>query len=423
MREVLGMKNKYLKNLNRIEFVVTMACTGHCKHCSEGEHCSNGEHIDGDVAAQAISDICQQYQIESVMTFGGEPLLYPEVVCKIHETARKYNIPQRDLITNGFFSKNIDRINEVAAMLAKSGVSYIMLSVDAFHQENIPIEYVKAFAQAAIKEGINIQAHPAWLVSTEDDNCYNLQTRAILEEFHAMGVTASDGNIIFPSGNAKKYLAKYFDGEADPVSPYEDDPKDVQSVSFSPNGDVLQGNIYRHNIMDILDSYIPCPEFTTKSFTFRLVQEGDSKSLFRCYNDKKAVSYMNDDNCDFGFFVETEEKMRETIVYWLDFYRMQAFTRFAIVLTDTGEAVGTVEGFCGDTGVLRVDIESDFEKESYLSEIFNMAAQHFKELFGNEYLVTKAVSEAVNRRNALTKSGWDYINQYREYDDYYKLKL
>ena len=37
--------NKYLKNLNRIEFVVTMACTGKCKHCSQGEHRSS-ENID-----------------------------------------------------------------------------------------------------------------------------------------------------------------------------------------------------------------------------------------------------------------------------------------------------------------------------------------------------------------------------------------
>lgn len=28
--------NEYIKNLNRIEFVVTRACTGKCKHCSEG---------------------------------------------------------------------------------------------------------------------------------------------------------------------------------------------------------------------------------------------------------------------------------------------------------------------------------------------------------------------------------------------------
>lgn len=37
--------NKYLKNLNRIEFVVTMACSGRCKHCSQENHISN-EHID-----------------------------------------------------------------------------------------------------------------------------------------------------------------------------------------------------------------------------------------------------------------------------------------------------------------------------------------------------------------------------------------
>ncbi len=29
--------NKYIKNINRVEFVITNACNGHCKHCSEGE--------------------------------------------------------------------------------------------------------------------------------------------------------------------------------------------------------------------------------------------------------------------------------------------------------------------------------------------------------------------------------------------------
>ena len=98
--------NKYMKNLNRIEFVVTMACTGRCRHCSEGEHISKGEHIDGEVAAKAVRDICESYAIESIMTFGGEPLLHPEVVCKIHAAAKESGIPKRDLITNGFFSKD-----------------------------------------------------------------------------------------------------------------------------------------------------------------------------------------------------------------------------------------------------------------------------------------------------------------------------
>ena len=118
--------NKYIKVLNRIEFVITSACTGRCKHCSQGEHLSNGEHIDGDVAAKAVHEICDAYNIQSLMTFGGEPLLYPEAVCKIHAAAKESGIPQRDLITNGFFTRDKQRIEEVAHMLAESGVNKVL---------------------------------------------------------------------------------------------------------------------------------------------------------------------------------------------------------------------------------------------------------------------------------------------------------
>lgn len=99
--------NEYVKNLNRIEFVVTMACTGRCKHCSEGDHDSGTGHIDADAAANAVCDVCKNYKIESLMTFGGEPLLYPDVVCKIHRAAKEMGIPKRDLITNGFFQRTV----------------------------------------------------------------------------------------------------------------------------------------------------------------------------------------------------------------------------------------------------------------------------------------------------------------------------
>jgi len=248
--------NKYMKNLNRIEFVVTMACTGRCRHCSEGEHISKGEHIDGEVAAKAVRDICESYAIESIMTFGGEPLLHPEVVCKIHAAAKESGIPKRDLITNGFFSKDKKRIKEVAHMLAESGVNKILLSVDAFHQETIPMEPVTFFAECVKKEGLNIRINPAWLVSKEDENPYNIKTKEILREFEPMGIQTADGNIIFPSGNAKKYLSEYFDENKEYVNPYEENPRDVHTICFNPNGDVLNGNVNRDSIMDIIDSYV-----------------------------------------------------------------------------------------------------------------------------------------------------------------------
>ena len=249
--------NAYLKNLNRIEFVVTMACTGKCRHCQEGDHIGRTGHIDGDIAAEAVRKVCGKYPIRSLMTFGGEPLLYPDVVCKIHKTAAELGIPKRQVITNGFFSKKTERIEEVARALADSGVNDLLLSADAFHQETIPLEPVKFFAGCTTGSGIPVRLSPAWLVSREDDNPYNIRTREILREFEALQIPVGPGNVIFPSGNALKYLAEYFDENADRSTPYDEDPENIRSLSFAENGDVLNGNVYEKDILDILEAYRP----------------------------------------------------------------------------------------------------------------------------------------------------------------------
>lgn len=254
MVERKNLMNKYLKNLNRIEFVVTMACTGKCKHCSQGEH-KTSENIDKVLAADAVRRIAEEYKIESVMTFGGEPLLFYETVCEIHKAARDMNIPQRQLITNGYFSKDTDKIKLVAEKLIKSGVNEILISVDAFHQETIPLEYVKTFAKAIIETDVKIQVHPAWLVSAEDDNLYNNKTREILKEFVQMGIETSEGNVIYPSGNALKYFAEYFDLSKKEKNPYQEDPENIRAICFSANGDVLGGNIYKQDIREVLANY------------------------------------------------------------------------------------------------------------------------------------------------------------------------
>lgn len=107
----------------------------------------------------------------------------------------------------------------------------------------------------------------------------------------------------------------------------------------------------------------------------------------------------------------------------LDFYKRQCIIRFSIVDNQTGKAVGTIEGFGGETRVLCADIGSEYEKEAYLSEIFVFAKDNFKEIFGNEYLVTKAISKAAERRKALEGNEWEDINKYKEYQYYYKVKL
>ena len=112
------------------------------------------------------------------------------------------------------------------------------------------------FLTEAVSLGIPTRLQPAYLADRTDDNPYNRKTREILDSLADLGVPKSDGNLVFPEGNAKKYLSEYFTGE--PVAnPYTEDPCDVKCISFSPNGDVLGGNIYKNGIMEIIENYIP----------------------------------------------------------------------------------------------------------------------------------------------------------------------
>ncbi len=248
--------NRYLRNLNRIEFVVTNACTGKCKHCSQGEH-NGSEKINGIAAADAVRKIAREYNIKSVMTFGGEPLLCPETVYEIHKAAMEMDIPKRQLITNGFSGKDLDKISFVAEQIIGSGVNEVLLSVDAFHQETIPVDYVIAFAECIFASGVVLKAHPAWLVSPESDNYYNNLTRKILDKFNNIGIETGEGNIVFPSGNALKYFKEYFDLNKETKNPYQENPRDIRAICFSANGDILGKNIYNQDIIEILENYIP----------------------------------------------------------------------------------------------------------------------------------------------------------------------
>ena len=219
------------KIYDRIEFVVTFACTGNCKHCSQGEH-RDKRVIDADAAAAAVYRITDKYAIKSLMTFGGEALIYPDAVFRIHTAAKDTGIEKRQLITNGFFSRDEGYIKNTVCRLKECGINDLLLSVDAFHEESIPLEYVKIFARECLENDIPTRLNPAWLGSYEADNTYNIRTREIVKEFTDMGIPEGCGNIIFPKGNALKYFPEYFDGSQ--YDPYEDD----STICFDPASDI-----------------------------------------------------------------------------------------------------------------------------------------------------------------------------------------
>ena len=160
------------------------------------------------------------------------------------------------VITNGYFTRDRACIREVAEGLRECGVNEVLLSVDAFHQEAIPLECVREFATDIMRAGIPLRLQPAWLVGENDDNEYNLKTREILSRMKDTGAVIGEGNVIFPEGNARIFLAEYFK-EKSPENPYIEDPCRVKCLSIEPNGDLLGKNLHDMGIEEILTGYTP----------------------------------------------------------------------------------------------------------------------------------------------------------------------
>lgn len=264
------MKINDFMNIKRIEFTITKTCTSRCKHCSLGNVINESKiRIDKDIAVSVVKELSSEFNIESVMTFGGEPLLFSDTTCAIHKTATENNIPKRQIITNGYFSNDIDKISTVVKAIKESGINSLLLSIDAFHKEFISLEKVYQFAKLVCNENISgFKLHPAWVVNRQHINKYNEETEECLNYFKNLHIPVSDGNNIFPSGNAAIYLSEFY--EKSPIdinmkcgeAPYTEKLNNVETIAINPNGDVVVccfiiGNIYRNSIIEILKKYNP----------------------------------------------------------------------------------------------------------------------------------------------------------------------
>jgi MoaA/NifB/PqqE/SkfB family radical SAM enzyme len=152
-------------------------------------------------------------RLESFMVFGGEPMLYPNQAITILEKANKLRIPSIDMITNGFWGKDKNQAEKFAVKLKSAGLNMLSISVDAFHQQYIPIEYPKNAALASVNTRIE---NVLWNVTVVEDidaeNEYDKRTKQILKALEPVGIEAHIHKII-PVGRAARNLRGYLQQE------------------------------------------------------------------------------------------------------------------------------------------------------------------------------------------------------------------
>jgi hypothetical protein len=202
--------------VKRVDFLLTFKCPSKCKHCSyKGgpERSGYMKLVDAERYLQVLTDA---HPLQSITVHGGEPFVYFENLKQIMKRAKELEVPRRWVITNGYWAKTKEVAKEKLIELKEAGLMCITFSVDGFHQEYIPLEYVKNGIEVATNVGFErVVVDSLFLGSLNSDNFYNNLTRRVLENLGELGeVEINRGQVDF-EGRAAEFLASYVESKAE----------------------------------------------------------------------------------------------------------------------------------------------------------------------------------------------------------------
>lgn len=252
-----------------VDFLLTFKCPSKCRHCSYKAGPERIGFMDLTDTERWLTELTDTQLFQSLTVHGGEPFLYFEVLKEILKKAKELKVPQRWVITNGYWAKTKAIAEKKLDELKKSGLSCITFSADAFHQEYIPLETVRTGIEAATRIGFDMIAVDSYLLGSEDaDNVYNTLTKKISE---GLGELPNVQFSMFPAdfeGRATDLLIEYVEPRAEiPTGRCElpywlggdlENPEGIEidfegNVTLCPG--ICIGNAINQSLPEVLKSY------------------------------------------------------------------------------------------------------------------------------------------------------------------------
>lgn len=134
---------------------VTRRCPLRCAHCSSSSTMA-AEEPDSLRLLRFVGSFDVRDRPEVVMMTGGEPLLLPELVAELAETARRAGA--RSAVLSGAFFARQDRI-PAHILRALRAVDHFSVSVDVFHERQVPRADVFRVLRLVLDFGVPVSVH------------------------------------------------------------------------------------------------------------------------------------------------------------------------------------------------------------------------------------------------------------------------
>lgn len=135
--------------------ITNYVCTAECRHCMFGSSPSCPKEYISAEEAENIASLLEEADTPSVHIGGGEPFMNFSALLSLIDALNRHNIGVDYIETNAFWAKNEDLVKERLWELTKRGVTTVMVSVDPFHIEYVPLARVLTLMKLLNEEGFD----------------------------------------------------------------------------------------------------------------------------------------------------------------------------------------------------------------------------------------------------------------------------
>jgi hypothetical protein len=220
-----------------------------------------------------VEQLSERNPLDTVGIFGGESLLKPELVFAMGKMAKDYGVPNVMIAgTNCAWATSDERTRQILTSLMDADIGF-GFSMDAFHQEFVPLDRVERACRIARELGMTDGPRPnaVFLESMEANNPYDQRTRELAAQMESMGyqiVPCPPGRIMY-SGRATNLSIHDSGSRSVPDETCRDVPwvcgsfERPSGIQIDCDGWVMVehgisiGNTKKSSLPDILDDYDP----------------------------------------------------------------------------------------------------------------------------------------------------------------------
>jgi hypothetical protein len=256
-----------------IIFNLTYDCSLRCAHCFYYPQPASR----GAFAVERIGEIIESMRtiapVKEAHFTGGEPFLYFDRLVEMVDLVRQLGATRITCSTNCFWADDLDKTRMYLSRLKNAGLTWFLISADAFHQESVALENVLTASQARLELGLqgNDDLSVVTMIDADFDHPFNLKTRKIVHAIQARGHGASmhssmpygRGHELVPKNECRMAHATLKCWEFRTWSFIQ--PEGPRTVIIGPDENVMicygvsLGNLRSNSLPELLRSYEESP--------------------------------------------------------------------------------------------------------------------------------------------------------------------